>query len=399
MRVRAASALSEHPLATHAVGECVGRLLDAGGEGPPDLVVLFATEPHLGAFEDIARATRELLAPRTLVGAGAASVLAGRREVEERGALAAFALWSTGPGGVPAPVRIRATPTPEGPELGGLRALEGAEGALLLFADPFTLPVERVLEELARTAPGLTVIGGLASVARRPGGNRLLLDRTLHADGAVGVLVPPSIPVGTVVSQGCRPIGDPYVVTRAQRNLIVELAGRPAVERLRELYAAASDADRALLREGLQLGVVVDEHLDDPGTGDYLVRAVLGAERDGGGIVVGDVVEVGRSVRFHVRDAASADADLRALLARYAAGPRPDTALLFTCTGRGAGLFGSPHHDARAVRDVLGDVALGGCFCGGELGPIGGRSHLHGYSASLAGLVPASALPAPGAEL
>lgn len=380
MRVRAASALSEHPLATHAVGECVGRLLDAGGEGPPGLVVLFATEPHLGAFEDIARATRELLAPRTLVGAGAASVLAGRREVEERGALAAFALWSTGPGGVPAPVRIRATPTPEGPELGGLRALEGAEGALLLFADPFTLPVERVLEELARTAPGLTVIGGLASVARRPGGNRLLLDRTLHADGAVGVLVPPSIPVGTVVSQGCRPIGDPLTVTRAERNRLLELAGRPAFGLLVDLVQSLPPEEQQLAVSGLHLGRVVDEYRAEFGRGDFLVRAVLGGDKEAGAVAVGDEIEVGATVQFHVRDARAADEDLAALMADR----RADGALVFTCNERGRRLFGVPDHDADAISEALADAPLAGMFCAGEIGPVGGRNHLHGSTASVA---------------
>ncbi len=379
MGARAASALSEHPLATHAVGECVGRLLDAGGEGPPDLVVLFVTEPHLGAFEDIARATGELLSPRVLLGAGAVSVLAGRREVEEHGALAAFAWWGGGGEHSPTPFRLRSVPRPEGPELVGLAELEGAEGTLVLVADPFTCPVERVLEELRTIAPRLTVVGGMASVARQPGGNRLLLGRTLHADGAVGVLLPPSVPLGTVVSQGCRPIGDPLTVTKAERNMLLELAGRPAFELLVDLVRGLPPEEQQLAANGLHVGRVVDEYRAEFGRGDFLVRAVLGGDKEAGGVAVGDEIEVGATVQFHVRDAASAHEDLETLMAgRHAAG-----ALVFTCNGRGSRLFGVPDHDAETVSEALGDAPVAGMFCAGEIGPVGPRSFLHGFSAAV----------------
>ena len=386
-----------HPDALVAAAAAVEAATAALGAASADLAVVFLGAGHAAAADAVAALVRDRSRARHLVGGTVGGVIAGTDEHEHGYAVAVWLACLPGAEVVPLrypPPRADADALDD-----GWTPPPSDSNGVVLLADPVSFPAAGFCAWLAQARPGVTLSGGLATGLGLRSSARLLLDDLVVDGGAVGVSIGGDVAVRALVSQGCRPIGDPYVVTRAQRNLIVELAGRPAVERLRELYAAASDADRALLREGLQLGVVVDEHLDDPGTGDYLVRAVLGAERDGGGIVVGDVVEVGRSVRFHVRDAASADADLRALLARYAAGPRPDTALLFTCTGRGAGLFGSPHHDARAVRDVLGDVALGGCFCGGELGPIGGRSHLHGYSASLAGLVPASALPAPGAEL
>ncbi len=380
--VRTASALSEHPLATHAVGECVGHLLDVGAGDEPDLVVLFVTEPHVGGLEDIVRAVRQLMSPRTLLGASAVSVLAGRREVEEHAAVAMFALWTmpSDPTDRPRGVRLGVTPRYEGPELGGLEQLRDAEGTLLVLADPFTCPVDRLLDEVAEVAPGLAVVGGLASAARQPGGNRLVLGGELHRDGAVGVLLPPSVPVSTVVSQGCRPIGQPVTVTKAERNVLQELAGRPAFELLVELLQGLSPEDQALAAQGLHVGRVIDEYQPEFGRGDFLIRAVLGGDREAGAVAVGDEIEVGSTIQFQVRDAATADEDLDELLGgRSARG-----ALVFTCNGRGSRLFGVPDHDAEAVSDALGDAPIAGMFCAGELGPVGSRNFAHGFTASVA---------------
>jgi small ligand-binding sensory domain FIST len=197
--------------------------------------------------------------------------------------------------------------------------------------------------------------------------------------GAVGVFVD-GPEIRSVVSQGCRPIGRPLVVTRANRNFVEELAGAPALERLQELAAAATDEEQALLRTGLHVGVVVDEHRHDFGRGDFLVRNVLGADQASGALAVGEQVEVGQTVQFHVRDAAAADEDLRALLTGQAAAG----ALVFTCNGRGERLFGTPDHDAGVVASILGPIPAAGAFCAGEIGPVGGRNFLHGFTASVA---------------
>ena len=149
-----------------------------------------------------------------------------------------------------------------------------------------------------------------------------MLDGRLYDDGAVGVLVPPGHIVEPLVSQGCRPLGEPMIVTRAERNIVYELAGKPALERVVDLAAAATPEDRALLQAGLHIGVVVDEAKDEFERGDFLVRAVLGADRSNGAMAIGQDVEVGTTIQFHVRDADSADEDLRAMLARPAR-PRP----------------------------------------------------------------------------
>ncbi len=262
----------------------------------------------------------------------------------------------------------------------GWPSLDRAPASLLLFADPFTFPVDAFLQRVNRDLPGLQIIGGLASAAGSPGGNRLVLDDRVVDEGAVGVFIDGGMEVRTLVSQGCRPIGRPYVVTRAEQNLIEELGGKPAIERLQELAGAASEEERELLRRGLHVGLVVDEHKAEFGRGDFLVRNLLGADEGSGALAVGEQVSVGQTVQFHVRDAGAADEDLRELLS----GVDADAALLFTCNGRGRHLFTVPDHDAGMVESMLGPIPLAGAFCAGEIGPVGGRNFLHGFTASLA---------------
>ena len=181
------------------------------------------------------------------------------------------------------------------------------------------------------------------------------------------------------VSQGCRPVGRPFVVTKSEQNVVYELAGQPALERLQELVALSSDDERELMARGLHLGLVVDEHKAEFERGDFVVRNVMGADRQSGAIAVGAVCDVGATVQFHVRDAATADEDLRALVGGHDA----EAALLFTCNGRGTRLFGTPDHDAGVVSDAFDGAPLAGFFCAGELGPIGGRNFLHGFTASV----------------
>jgi small ligand-binding sensory domain FIST len=368
-----AAAVSEHPLATHATGEVVGELLEQLG-GPPDLAVLFVTGPHVGVLEDIAATVHRLLSPGTLVGCTAVSVLAGGEEVE---GTPGVALWGGATGAVSAH-HVEVVQRADGPALVGVDGadLEAAATALLL-ADPATFPVGAVLDAIGEAHPHLVVAGGVASAGGQPGANRLVLDGRLHERGAVLVLLAPDTPVEVVVSQGCGPVGQPFTVTAAERNMVLELAGRPALERVQETLAGLDERERAAAARGLHLGRVVDEHKLDFDRGDFLVRNVLGADRENGAVAVGDVVEVGATVQLHVRDADSADADLRLLLDEHAG----DGALVFTCNGRGIQLFGEPHHDASVVAESLGTNAVAGMFCAGEVGPVGGRSFLHGFTA------------------
>ena len=372
------AAISEHPLATQATGEVVGEVLEQVGE-KPDLAVLFVTPPHLGLMAEIADTVRTVLRPGTLIGAVASSVVGGSREVEEGPAIS---LWAGRVGPVE-PVRLEAQRLNGGWALTGLPAEAGGgddpRRTLVLVTDPFTIPIDGVLDRLRAKAPSLQVIGGMASAARGPGGNRLVLDGAVHDRGAVGVLLGPAVVSGTVVSQGCRPVGQAYVVTRATDNVIHDLAGVPALDRLREVVGALAPGDRALVQEGLHVGQVIDEQQDTFGRGDFLVRNVMGADAEAGDIAIGGLAEVGSTIQFHVRDADSADEDLRHLLS----GQHGSAALVFTCNGRGSRLFGEPDHDARLVHHQVSRGAVAGMSCAGELGPIGCRNFVHTFTASV----------------
>jgi small ligand-binding sensory domain FIST len=344
----------------------------------PDVVCAFLGAAYAGAAERLAERLAGLDA-RVTVGVTVEGVVADGAEIEHPEALC---IWAAAvPGIAVHPVRF--PPADDG----GVAwpAVPASARALVVLADPFSLPADALLAWLAQGRPEVTVSGGLASGGARPGANRLLLDGAVHADGAVGVALGGDVALHTLVSQGCRPVGEPFVVTAADGRLLSELAGAPAAERLREVYAGASAADRERMTTGLQLGIVIDEYAERHEVGGFLIRGVLGAQGGTGALVVGDRVRVGQTVQFQVRDAASADADLRALLERDAPAGSAG-ALLFTCNGRGTRLFGAPDHDAALVHRALGAVPLAGFFAAGEFGPVGGRSHLHGFTASLLAL-------------
>jgi small ligand-binding sensory domain FIST len=378
-----ASALSEHPDPAEATGEVIGAVLEQLGT-EPDVAAVFASPQHRDTFGDMAAAIGRMLRPGVLVGTTAVAVLGGSREVEDAPAIG---LWAGRLAARPRPVRLQATRTASGIALQGLSASTFEPGdALLLLADPFSLPVDAIIDALAEfempeasDTLSVPVMGGMASAANMPGGNRLVLDDEVTPSGGVGVILPGSLATRTVVSQGCRPIGDPMIVTRAEGNLVLEIAGRPALDRLDDLVRAADAEERSLLASGLQIGIAIDEHRATFERGDFLVRGVVGADRLQRALAVGDRVEVGTTVQFQVRDAVAADEDLREMLADATG----DAALVFTCNGRGQRLFGEPDHDARVVHDTLGSPALAGMFCAGEFGPIGGRSFVHGFTASV----------------
>jgi len=383
-----AAAMSEHPLTAHAVGEVTGAVLERIGTRP-DLATVFVTEPHAGALEDAMRTVEEVLHPLVSIGCAAESVLGPHREVEQSAAVVLFA-GHTGP---LLPVSLDAVPGPDHDAVfhGWPGQMPFAPRALVLVTDPYSFPAEAFLAWMEHHHPGVPVVGGMASAARGPGGNRLALGTTVRTTGAVGVVLGPGTDVSTVVSQGCRPFGHPVVVTGAEESLIFELAGRPALEQLLvQARSGLSEEEAARIQAGgVHLGRVMDEHRDGFGPGDFLVRNVIGADRATGALAVTDVVPVGTTVQFHLRDAASADEDLRTLMASQTA----DAALVFTCNGRGTRLFGRPHHDVGVLAEELGAVPMAGFFAAGELGPVGGRNFLHGFTASVALLRD----PAPGA--
>lgn len=381
-----AAALSRHPDTATAVGEVVGEVLERVGR-TPDLAVLFAGSTHVGSIEAAAATVQTLLDPSVFIGCSASGVLAGAEGVEHGPCLSLWAgVW---PGGSElAPAHLRALPVGAGAGPSGSGwTFEGLEAAtastLLVLADPFTFPVDAFFDTLRRDAERsgthTRVIGGLASAGRAAGDNRLVIGGRVARQGAVAVALPDHAISNIVVSQGCRPIGRPFTVTRSERNFLLELAGRPALQQVTELLEGLDADERRLAALGLHCGIVVNESKLDFDRGDFLIRGVLGADRAHGAVAVGDFVEVGATVQFQVRDATTAGEDLEALLG----GTTETGALLFTCNGRGASMFGDASHDPRIVSDRVGS-AVAGLFCAGELGPIGRRNALHGFTASLA---------------
>jgi small ligand-binding sensory domain FIST len=350
------------------------------GRAGVDLAFIFLSPAHLVEAEAAAEAVREELAPRHLLGCVAEGVVAGVRELEEGPAVAVWA--GALPGAEIECFHLAAVQTGEGIAVAGFPELE-EPGLVALLVDPFTFPVGPFLTRLNETHERIPLVGGIAAGGRRPGTQALILDDAVHAEGAVGAVVS-GLPVVTVVSQGCRPIGREAVITRCEGNLVYELAGKPALERLRREIAALSSDERALAARGLLAGLVIDENRPEYDTGDFLMRGLLGADEATGALALGDTVRIGQTLRFFVRDAASADADLRRALADAPSRARPAGALLFTCNGRGTNMFPEPDHDARVVTETLRTDALAGFFCGGEIGPVGGKAFLHGFTATLA---------------
>jgi small ligand-binding sensory domain FIST len=383
-----AAALTTATPTARAVEEACA-LAAAHDVGTPDLAVVFFSAEHAPAAEEIAAGIGQRLAPRCLLGCVAEAVIGNDREVEEGPALSLWlGRWSR-------PVSVECfhltlERTADGPSLlgwpDGLTGAEPWQTAVLLLGDPFSFPVDLFLSQINEVSPGVRVLGGMASGIRAPGQCRLLHPGGAVSKGAAGVLLHGPVGLRSIVSQGCRPIGRPLVVTRAADNIVYELGGRPSFERLQELWQGLTPEEQNLFRQGLHVGRVINEYRGDFQRGDFLVRNVLGIDRESGAMGITDRVRVGQTVQFHVRDADTADEDLHALLQLdLHAHDRPAAAaLLFSCNGRGTRLFNQPNHDAGVVRAEAGPIPLAGFFAQGELGPVGGQNFIHGFTASLA---------------
>jgi small ligand-binding sensory domain FIST len=381
-----ASALSTQPDTMRAVDEAGRRVANELG-GPADLAFAFFTPHHAARAESLAATLCDLLATERLIGSTGESIVGTGIEIESEPAVVVWAARLPGVELLPMHLEFR---TAEGGTFVGWPDQLGDSwppcATLFLIGDPFSFPADVLLGRLNEDQPHVVAIGGMASGGYAPGENRLLFGRRALAAGAVAMLVHGAVRVRTVVSQGCRPIGEPLVVTKAEQNMIRELGGKPALERLREVFRTLSPAEEQMVQQGLHVGRAISEYRDKFARGDFLVRNVIGADPESGAIGIGDFVRPGQTVQFHVRDAQTADEDLRELLqaARTESGFAPAGALLFSCNGRGTRLFSGPHHDARAVQQAFGELPLAGFFAQGEIGPIGGQNFLHGFTASMA---------------
>ncbi len=382
-----ASALSRQSDIHNAAEELVRAIRNQLGAARIDVAFLFISAEHADQAEALSQALRTALDPETFLGCTGEGIIAMDREVETG---PAATLWAAHlPEVSMQPLRLSFSSINDHFSLRGWpepRVAGEAAPVMLLFADPFSTPMQDVLTVIEERYPGVRTLGGLAGGGQDVGGNRLFLDDQVHTDGLVGVALGGNITVQTVISQGCRPIGDRFIVTKAEHNVIQELGGVPALQCLQTVFGQLSAEERAQAQRALHIGIAMDEHRAHFTRGDFLVRNLIGADQQTGAIVIGDVVQEGQTVQFQVRDAQSADQDLHALLASplLTESSPPRGALLFSCCGRGKGLFGVPNHDAGALQQQFGGIPVSGFFAQGEVGPVGGRNFLHGYTASIA---------------
>jgi small ligand-binding sensory domain FIST len=389
--------LSESFDAVEAFSEA-SREAARGLDAPCDLCLLFAGAPHLGHGKWILSTVHEQLEPRHLIGCGAGGVVGAGREIEEG---PAAVVWAAS---MPeAEISTHHFEVEQGDEVFrvlGLESLQAErpsetqpaaaaeassrEGCIVVLADPYSFATESLLERLHELRPGTPVVGGLAS-ASAAGSASLFRNGEVVNGGAVACSLS-GVPILPCVSQGAAPVGPEMTITAAQGNVIEELASMPAIERLRDALGELDPRQQQLAASGLMLGIVIDENQPEYGRGDFLVRPIIAADGDAGTIALGERIRVGQTVRMHVRDGESADEDLRAALRMQAAAfssTSPVGALLFTCNGRGSHMFEVADHDASALDQALG-VPTGGFFCAGEIGPVGGRNFLHGFTATMA---------------
>jgi small ligand-binding sensory domain FIST len=351
-----------------------------------DLAVVFFTS-H---FEDEAPAAVSLLTRRypsaVIVGCAAEGVIGPQREHERvpSGSLFLASLPD---------VRLRPFAV-DAEQIGGLRDADMWVAALdigamtdpvfLFFGDPYTVPINPILDFFNQAYPNRPVFGGMVSGCERRGQAVMLIDDKVQRDGVVGVALSGKLDVRAVVSQGCRPIGKPFVITKAEGNVVFELGGGPALRRLREVIESLSPRDIKLAEEALFLGQVINEYQPSFDRGDFLIRNLIGLDPRSGAIAAGDTMRVGATVQFHVRDRTSADEDLRSMLAPYEGSEATAGALLFSCNGRGTRMWPEPNHDVGVLREICGPISVGGFFAAGEIGPVGGRNFIHGHTASIA---------------
>jgi len=377
------SAVSTQPDLDAAVHETVSRIRADLGAGP-DLAVVFVSPHHASRYGEVPARLRSELGARVLVGCSAGGVIGGGHEVEESAGLSLTA--ASLPEVQLTPFRV--DDVDELVQHDSVRAMLASSPrsapAFLLLADPFSFDTETFVQGLDAGFPASAKIGGLASGAHQPGGNALILDDAVFGSGLVGVALGGNVSVDTLVAQGCRPIGEPMFITRAQRNAIYSLDGRAPLEVLQELHGRLPARDQQLFRHSLFLGVVMREKTDVYAQGDFLIRNLVGLDGDSGALAVGALLGEGTIVQFHLRDAETSAADLEEMLSRLPSQAREETrgSLLFSCLGRGKHLYGRVDHDTDAFRRHLGAVPLGGFFCNGEIGPVHGSTFLHGYTSS-----------------
>lgn len=383
-----ACAISDAVQLLEAAREACQSALKQLAGASADLVCVFASPIYRTQWPEALALLHEQLTPSVLIGCSGGGIIGGTRECEAIPALSVVAAHlpdvKLHPFAV-APEEL------EHSEAGGfwvdkVGAMPAQQPIFILCVDPYTCEPTKLLAELNATYPKCPVIGGMASGGTGPGHHSLFSKGELLHEGAVGVAMTGNITMDTIVAQGCRPIGRPVVITKSEETIMWELSGRPALEVLRDVLMGLPASDQALAQRAIFVGLVVNEMRPQFGSGDFLIRQVTGIDPPSGAIAVAEQVHAGQTVQFHILDPGAAREELRRRLTElspaFQASP-PAGALVFNCLGRGKSLYGVPNHDIRIIRTIGGKLPVGGFFCNGEIGPIGGVNFLHGFTASV----------------
>jgi small ligand-binding sensory domain FIST len=397
-QMRWANALSTRPSLEAAVVEVVERAQHSL-QASADLGLVFISAAFASEYPRLMPLLKERLSVPVLIGCGGGGII-GTNDKGETQEIEGEPALSLHLGHLPG-VNVRAfhifadgMPDLDGPpdswvELIGVPPSEQPQ--FILLADPFASRVNDLIQGLDFAYPGSVKVGGLASGSANPGSTGLFCNYQLYRQGTIGVALSGNIVLETIVAQGCRPIGRPYRVTQGQQNIVLALEeqgggnnARTPLEVLQNLIGSLNEEDRMLAQHSLFVGVARDAFVQDLQPGDFLIRNLLGVDPNVGAIAIGDRVHPGQRIQFHLRDAHTSAEDLEVLLLRYtqqaANNPGAAGAFMFSCLGRGQGLYGSSNFDSDLFHRYLGNLPMAGFFCNGEIGPVGGSTFLHGYT-------------------
>lgn len=382
-----ASALAQNKNLEAALKSASQQLIEELGTDAPDLLLCFVAPGFASQYKEIPGLASDLIKAKTLAGCSAGGIIGGGIELERETAVSLSAALLPDVKVTSFHIEDENLPDADAApdkweEMCGIKNSD--EPQFILLPDPFSFRIDSLTQGLDYAFPRSVKIGGLASGAHQAKGNALFLNDRVYRSGAVGLALSGNIEVDSIVAQGCRPVGPTFRVTSCKNNILLELDGKPAIQALYEVLEKMSPKDQQLAKYSLFLGVVMDEFKDSFRPGDFLIRNILGLEPNSGALLVGELLRNERTVQFHLRDADTSSDDLRTMLKQYkdSASGKPEGALLFSCLGRGEHLYGVPNHDSDCFKDYLGPVPLGGFFCNGEIGPIGGTTFLHGYTSS-----------------
>jgi len=347
----------------------------------PSLVIAFVTADYRPFLQDFLELV-QLHAHATLIVGGSASGLIGSGVEAESGSGFSLQLLSL-PSTRLCPITFNEDQSDDFTEADWKNAVGRAadSDAWLFFGNPLKVAAEPWLSAWSGAFPGVPTLGGLLSGGER-GDDVFVFHNRAEIDAGVAIGLKGGVKVHTVVSQGCRPIGEPHAITGASENVVKSIGSLPAYDRLNESFESLPAEDKARAAGNIFAGLAVNEYVDDFKTGDFLIRNLVDFDPTSGAVALAAYPRVGQTLQFQLRDKHSADEELKHLLAMKAReGARPFASLMFVCGGRGEGLFGTSSHDAQALRDQFGPIPNVGLFCNGEVGPVGSGNFVHGYTA------------------